>query len=207
MTWTVRITNNGPDTATGVQLTDVLPSQVSFVSVTTTQGTCSGGGTVTCAIGTLAVGASATVTIVTTALTPTTAGQPALNTAVVVGQQPEANMANNRATAPATILPGELTPPAGVCYSLNLATRSVLVGRRSVIRVTVRAAGRIVRGATVVARGAGVNVRARTNNRGVARLTIRARTPGVIRFNALGQRTCAQRRIGVMGVFQPPLTG
>jgi uncharacterized repeat protein (TIGR01451 family) len=64
MTYGITVTNNGPLTATGVTLTDVLPSNVTFVSATTSQGTTTGTGTVTCNFGSLANGASATLTLV-----------------------------------------------------------------------------------------------------------------------------------------------
>jgi len=67
LTYMIGVTNNGPDTATGVTLTDTLPAGVTYVSATSTQGTCSrSGSTVTCSIGTLANGASTTVTIIVT---------------------------------------------------------------------------------------------------------------------------------------------
>ena len=39
VTFTVTFTNNGPDTATGVQVTDLLPAGLTFVSATPSQGT------------------------------------------------------------------------------------------------------------------------------------------------------------------------
>ncbi|MCX5885618.1 MAG: DUF1566 domain-containing protein [Proteobacteria bacterium] len=64
LTYTITVTNNGPETATGVILTDTLPSNVTYVSATSTQGTCSkSGDTVTCNVGTMSNGASATVTM------------------------------------------------------------------------------------------------------------------------------------------------
>src|SRR5262249_61308811 len=66
LTYTLTVHNNGPDTSTGVSLSDPLPAGVTFVSTSTTQGTCTGTTTLTCALGTLANGASATVTIVVT---------------------------------------------------------------------------------------------------------------------------------------------
>ncbi len=39
VTYTVTLSNNGPNTATGAQVTDLLPSGLSFVSDTTSQGT------------------------------------------------------------------------------------------------------------------------------------------------------------------------
>ena len=51
--YTITVQNNGPDTATNVVATDVLPSSLRVKSVTTSQGTCTTGQTVTCSIGTL----------------------------------------------------------------------------------------------------------------------------------------------------------
>ncbi|MFO1316169.1 MAG: hypothetical protein U1F58_11255 [Burkholderiales bacterium] len=64
-TYTIRVDNNGPDTATGINFADTLPPGSTFVGVTTTQGTCSppAGGVVNCALGTLTFLANATVTI------------------------------------------------------------------------------------------------------------------------------------------------
>lgn len=48
-TYTITTSNSGPDTATGIQLTDTLPSGTTFVSYTSSQGTCSAAGsTLTC---------------------------------------------------------------------------------------------------------------------------------------------------------------
>ena len=68
LTYTVTVNNAGEGDATGVTLTDTLPSSVTFVSVDTTQGSCAeAGGEVTCDLGGLANGDDATVTIVVVA--------------------------------------------------------------------------------------------------------------------------------------------
>ena len=59
--YTVKIKNNGPDTAEDVVLTDKLPSNVNFVSVNGTG--CSGSTNITCQLGDLNSGASKTVFI------------------------------------------------------------------------------------------------------------------------------------------------
>jgi uncharacterized repeat protein (TIGR01451 family) len=99
LSYRISIVNQGPATATGVQLSDVLPA-VTFVSATATQGTCSGTSTVTCGLGTLAAGSSATITVV---VTPPAVGSIS-NTATVTGDQPDPNPANNSATVVTSVV-------------------------------------------------------------------------------------------------------
>lgn len=66
LTYTIAVKNNGPDAAGSASVSDTLPTGVTLVGVpTTTQGTCQPGTQgVQCALGTIASGATATVTIV-----------------------------------------------------------------------------------------------------------------------------------------------
>jgi uncharacterized repeat protein (TIGR01451 family) len=65
ITYDVTVENNGPGDATDVVVTDRIPSSSSFVSATPSQGTCShANGVVTCNLGNLANGATATIEIV-----------------------------------------------------------------------------------------------------------------------------------------------
>jgi len=62
--YSVIVANNGPQDAPAVVVEDVLPTNVVFDSVTSTQGSCNeAGGTVTCELGNLPVDALAVVTI------------------------------------------------------------------------------------------------------------------------------------------------
>src|SRR5262249_50930017 len=97
-TYTLAVQNGGPSDATGVAVTDTLPTGVTFVSAST--GCTNGSGTVTCTVGALASGANATETIVVTA--PNNGGA-ITNTATVAGQLGDPNTANNTATATTTV--------------------------------------------------------------------------------------------------------
>src|SRR5262249_57098992 len=90
--------SGGPNDATGVAVTDTLPTGVSFVSARS--GCVNSSGTVTCTVGALANGANATATIVVTA--PNNGGT-ITNTATVAGQQGDPNTANNAASATTTV--------------------------------------------------------------------------------------------------------
>ena len=95
LTYTLSVTNNGPASATTVTVTDTLPSVVTYLSSTTTQGSCSeAGGTVTCLLGTMANAGTATIAILTMP------GQPGivLNTASVSADQTDPNLVNNTST-------------------------------------------------------------------------------------------------------------
>ena len=107
LTYTLQVTNNGPAVAQGVTVSDTLPNQVTYVSVSTTQGSCSQsggpvGGTVTCPLGTISVGGLAIVTINVTASVFSSASL-ATNTATVSSTTSDPNLTNNSSTAISTI--------------------------------------------------------------------------------------------------------
>ena len=62
-TWTLRVSNDGPSVASNVVVTDPLPLDIDAVALSTTQGSCTFDtttNTVTCNLGSLAVGATST---------------------------------------------------------------------------------------------------------------------------------------------------
>ena len=95
LTYSIDVTNAGPQDAAGVLVTDSLPAGVDFVSASSSQGTCSGTSTVSCNLGKLPNGAAATVTIV---VRPTAEGV-LTNTAEVSSPGDDPNLSNNSASA------------------------------------------------------------------------------------------------------------
>jgi uncharacterized repeat protein (TIGR01451 family) len=100
LTYTVIVTDEGPADATGIELTDDLDPSTSFVSATPSQGgPCSLiGSQVTCPLGTLAHGASATVTIVVEPNQVGTISDVATVTADQADQDPSDNSATEQTT-------------------------------------------------------------------------------------------------------------
>jgi uncharacterized repeat protein (TIGR01451 family) len=103
VTYTVTARNNGPGGAELVTVTDTLPSGVSLGSVSTTQGTCTSGSTISCTLNGLQSLASATITIT---VTPGTPGVITDHGFVSGSLTPlERNKQNNAASEPTTVKP------------------------------------------------------------------------------------------------------
>lgn len=89
------VDNAGPADATNVVVTDTLPAGETLVSATASQGSCTG--SVTCNLGTVANGGSATITIVATVTAAS--GSTLTNDASVSGDQTDDQTDNNSASA------------------------------------------------------------------------------------------------------------
>jgi len=99
MTYTVTVTNLGPLTATGVQVVDTVPSPVTVVNVTVSQGVAQTvGRRVTALLGALPVGGRADVRITVSV----DSAEPFSNTATVTATEPDPNTDNNSATLQTT---------------------------------------------------------------------------------------------------------
>jgi uncharacterized repeat protein (TIGR01451 family) len=101
ITYTLNITNSGPNTANNVIVTDTLPASVTFGSVNGAGWTCGRSGvTVTCTVASLAVGAANPISIIVTA--PGTAST-ITNTATVASAVADLVTSNNTASVVTTI--------------------------------------------------------------------------------------------------------
>ncbi|HUY72972.1 MAG TPA: sortase [Candidatus Dormibacteraeota bacterium] len=103
VTFTITAANNGPGTASGVQVTDLLPAGLTLVSATPSAGTTYTPGSGLWNIGALANGAQATLSIVANVKVTT----PVTNTAIKTAEdQSDPGAGNNSASATVTALPG-----------------------------------------------------------------------------------------------------
>jgi uncharacterized repeat protein (TIGR01451 family) len=103
--YTIIVSNNGPSDAATVTMTDVLSPALRFTSLTAPGGwLCTtpapgASGTVTCSLASMTVGSGATFTLNVTIAPATAAGTTISNTAQTGSSTPDANSANNSATA------------------------------------------------------------------------------------------------------------
>lgn len=96
LTYTILAKNRGPETATGVQVTDSLPAGVTWKQTISTKGSCEPS---TCLIGTLSKNQSATITIT---VVPNSSGT-LTNQVTIGGNQSDPTAANNAATVTTTV--------------------------------------------------------------------------------------------------------
>lgn len=108
LTYTITVTNNGPDAASSVSWSDTLPAGTTFVSLPTVAGwSCTApsvgaGGTVSCTQASFAVGSSVfTLTVNVGAAVAN--GTVLSNAATVTSSTGDSNVANNSATATTTV--------------------------------------------------------------------------------------------------------
>ena len=101
VTWTLTLTNNGPDASSGITVSDPLPATMTFVSgVVSAGGSISqAGNAVSVTFANLAAGASATISIVAKVNLGIGADTSITNTATVTSAVADSVPANNTATA------------------------------------------------------------------------------------------------------------
>jgi hypothetical protein len=96
-----------------------------------------------------------------------------------------------------------------VCLTLTVTPKLIKAdGKPDTISVKVTAGKKTVKGVKVLVTGKGIRVTVRTNDRGMAITKVNLNDPGLIRVSTLGKReSCGAKRIGVVGIFLPPVTG
>lgn len=117
ITYTVKVTNYGPNTASDIGLINSLAGSATFISSEPSQGKCkAGAGHFYCKLGSLKPGETATIIVKTkpdegkSSFPPE--GATTLNSAFAQAQESDPNNGNNRATGTALILPDSNLPPS-----------------------------------------------------------------------------------------------
>ncbi len=123
LTYTVVVTNNGPDAAENVTLSDTLPTDASFMFATITQGTCAiGFPLLQCQMGTINAGGTVTLTI---RVEPNAPG--VITNTVSIASDTDDPDTNNNSDSEDTTVNGIPTVMVanGQCSAINLASGTV----------------------------------------------------------------------------------
>lgn len=135
-TYTLVVTNTGPNTAEDVTVSDSLPEGVSFRSLTTSQGECNNfEATRECEVGALNPGASAQVRIIVR-VDDNQAGNTITNTSSVRASTDDPDTSNNQASASFTALPANARK-VDLEVNKTLVTENPRLGRPIEYRITV----------------------------------------------------------------------
>ncbi len=145
LTYSLEVTNNGPEDATDLEVSDPLPAGTTFSSVAPSAvWTCmtpavGAGGTVTCTAPLLGVGETATIDIVVTVDAGLAAGTVLTNTATLTTTSNDANPADDSATTDTTVsAPGVV---ADYSVTKTAAPDPVFAGDNLTYMVTVTNSG------------------------------------------------------------------
>jgi len=117
LSYAIGVQNLGPDLASGVTVIDQLPNQVDPVSATSTLGKCTiQNRKISCAIGNLEFGPSATTSAATITVTVVVRKNGRItNTASVGGDQPDPSRSNNQASVTVRALAAPKPAPHATC--------------------------------------------------------------------------------------------
>jgi len=223
--YTLLVRNNGPNQAHNVTVADGAPTGVTFLTVT--QQPVNGNCTITasllnCTLGTLGpgvervIGFSARVTQTGTYS----------NCATATGDGSDTNGANNVACA-STLVTAPVTPPVTpptpkpkpnpkpkpkpkpeLCRVLKVTPGMVKAnGKRHLVTAKVTKSRNPVKGVKVRFKATGLNKVVKTNRHGVARISVKPGKAGIMIVRITSVKACNSARIGVVGVFEPPVTG
>ena len=96
---------------------------------------------------------------------------------------------------------------AAVCTVIRVTQKSIPVGKKAKVTIKLTAAGKPVAGATVRLVGPGVNKVAKTGKNGVVTVSVKTSKAGIVTVTVVGKKSCSSTRLGVVGTFEPPVTG
>lgn len=99
LTYILTVTNYGPSDATGIEVFDILPAETSFNPAASSVNCASSGALITCGIGNLTAGDSATVTLAVTVSSSLAEGAVLTNWAMISGDERDPNASNDGTTA------------------------------------------------------------------------------------------------------------
>jgi uncharacterized repeat protein (TIGR01451 family) len=146
LTYTLKVTNNGPDAAPSTTVTDILPSSVALLSATAGSGSCVGTATLVCTLGPLGVGLSSTVSVIVIPQSPGSTVNQAKVSSTIADSQPQNNTAVTTTIVESPSLSAHIasTSKSGNTVTIGLELTNVGTGTAQdtfINQITARALG------------------------------------------------------------------
>ncbi|MFN0153417.1 MAG: hypothetical protein ACKVUT_03470, partial [Gaiella sp.] len=98
-------------------------------------------------------------------------------------------------------------PKVKTCPVFVIQQRTITAGSRSTISIRVTSGGKSVAGAKLRIKGPGIDKFVTADESGRVTTTVRASEAGIITIKLTRPAKCAEKRVGVLGAFEPPVTG
>ena len=125
----------------------------------------------------------------------------------VIGNETETDLSNNTATASVQTV-GVIKPPVFCVAVSKITPKQLFVGRKTLLTIHLTKNKKAAAGYKVRIKGAKINtVTKRSNGKGIIKRTVKLKKAGILVFTPLAPKHCNTKRIGITGVFTPPVTG
>ncbi len=124
-----------------------------------------------------------------------------------MGDRPETTLANNTASASVVVV----APHVIFCVAVSrISPGHLIVGRKTVLTIHLSQHGKAAKGVRVRIKGPKLDTTTKpSNGKGIVKKTVTMRKKGILTFTPLAKNAprCGNKRIGVRGIFTPPVTG
>jgi hypothetical protein len=108
----------------------------------------------------------------------------------------------------AVFKPPVVKPKPAPCYVVSVASGSLTAGSHAALNLRVTGGDKGIPGVRVEVKGAGIlKLSGRTNAAGKVTMNLTPMKPGIVVIKPASHPSCANKRIGVVGAFSPPVTG
>ena len=114
-----------------------------------------------------------------------------------------------------TVVPAPLVPPKAkpkpapdLCRTLAVGPKLLKAnGKVQTVTIKVVEGKKPAKGVKIKITGPGINRTVTTNAKGIVRVTLKLSKAGILKFTIANAKACNAQRVGVVGVFEPPVTG
>ena len=95
------------------------------------------------------------------------------------------------------------------CVAVSKVTpKQLFVGRKTKLTIHVTQHGQAVKGIHVQIKGPKFSLRTgASNSKGVITQSVKMKKAGILVFSPIASKRCNTKRVGITGVFTPPVTG